>query len=282
MSQASLDTLPPLRDVIANYELAARKSLGQHFLLDLNLTRRIVAQAGDLTDMTVYEIGPGPGGLTRALLESNADRVIVIEKDPRCIGAMQDLKRIAGDRLDIIEGDALKVDLINLAPAPRAIIANLPYNVGTPLLIGWLKQLDQYKHLTLMLQEEVVDRLIAAPDTDAYGRLSVITQFCASAKKVMRVPASAFTPPPKVDSAIVHIRPRTNRPTPIELSDLEAVTAAAFSQRRKMLRSSLKIFGGENWLKNLGINPQARAETLSLADFERLAANLPSQKKTSA
>ncbi len=266
-----LEGLPPLRDVIAQHGLAARKGLGQHFLLDLNLTQKIVKSAGDLADCTVFEVGPGPGGLTRPLVASGAKKVIAIEKDPRCVLALQNLADIAGKRLQILEKDALTVDLASLAPAPRAVIANLPYNVGTPLLLGWLKRISDFKSLTLMFQEEVADRLVATPATKAYGRLSVMTQFCCDAKKVMTLPARAFTPPPKVDSAVVHLTPRQGRPKNISFESMETVTAAAFGQRRKMLRSSLKSLGGEDLLKKAGIDPQRRAEELTVEEFVRLA-----------
>ena len=267
---SSVESLPPLRNVIARHGLGARKGLGQHFLLDLNLTKRIVAIAGDLSGKTVFEIGPGPGGLTRALASSNAAQIIAIELDARCVIALEELCACA-PKLRVIEGDALKIDVTALAPAPRAIIANLPYNVGTELLIGWLKQMDAFESLTLMFQGEVVDRLVAAPGTKAYGRLSVLTQFCCEAERAMKIPSRAFTPPPKIDSAVVHLTPRKTRPSDVLLSDLEKITAAAFGQRRKMLRSSLKPLGGEELLARAAIDPQKRAEELSLQDFENLA-----------
>jgi 16S rRNA (adenine1518-N6/adenine1519-N6)-dimethyltransferase len=267
---SDLTLLPPLRDVITRHELRTRKSLGQHFLCDLNLTRRIAAAAGDLTGCTVFEIGPGPGGLTRALVLSDAAHIIAIEKDPRCIAVLADLVEAGEGRLQLIEDDALRTNLLDLAPAPRAIVANLPYNIGTELLLGWLRIMPEFRSLTLMFQSEVVDRLIAAPGSKTYGRLSVIAQFCCTAKRVLDVPASAFTPPPKVDSAIVHLTPRADRPADITFDMLGKVTAAAFGQRRKMLRSSLKPLGGEALLLRAGIDPERRAETLSLAEFETL------------
>jgi 16S rRNA (adenine1518-N6/adenine1519-N6)-dimethyltransferase len=268
---ADYASLPPLRDVIARHELSTRKSLGQHFLCDLTLTRRIAGLAGDLTGVTVFEIGPGPGGLTRALLESNADKVIAVEKDARCVAALQDLADIAQGRLQIICGDALKTTLPDLSDAPRAIVANLPYNIGTELLLCWLHEINQYQSLTLMFQSEVVDRLVASPHSKNYGRLSVITQFCCEVKRVLDVPAVAFSPPPRVDSAVVHLTPRRHRPADIDVAALEKVTAAAFGQRRKMLRSSLKALGGADLLARAGIDPELRAENLSLTDFENLA-----------
>lgn len=267
----SLEGLPPLREIIAAYGLAARKGLGQHFLLDLNLTKRIVAQAGDLRGVTVFEIGPGPGGLTRALLTSEAKKVIALEKDPRCVLALEPLVACAQGRFDLRQADALEADLTALAPAPRAIVANLPYNVGTPLLIGWLKQIDAFQSMTLMFQAEVADRLLAPPGTKAYGRLSVIAQFCCEGRRAMRLPARAFTPPPKIDSAVVHLMPRKDRPKDVRFEDVERVTAAAFGQRRKMLRTSLKSLGGEALLIAAGIDPMRRAEDLSLTEFENLA-----------
>jgi len=267
---AFLESLPPLRQVIARHGLAARKGLGQHFLLDLNLTKRIVACAGDLGGVTVLEIGPGPGGLTRPIIASEAKAVIAVEIDARCVIALEELAAQTS-KLRIVEADALKTDLTALAPTPRAIIANLPYNVGTELLIGWLKQIEAYQSLTLMFQAEVVDRLVATPNTKAYGRLSVITQFCCDAKRVMKIPSRAFTPPPKVDSAVVHLTPRKTRPPDVDLQTLESLTAAAFGQRRKMLRTSLKPLGGEALLERAGIDAQLRAEDLALGDFENLA-----------
>lgn len=268
--------IPPLREVIAAHGLAARKGLGQHFLLDLNLTKRIVAQAGDLTGVTVFEVGPGPGGLTRPLLESGAEKIIAIEKDSRCVLALQALVAHGEGRLEIREADALTIDLASLAPAPRAVVANLPYNVGTPLLLGWLKRIEAFRSLTLMFQAEVVDRLLASPKTKAYGRLSVISQFCCEGKRVMTIPARAFTPPPKIDSAVVHLTPRKDRPADVRFEDMEKVTAAAFGQRRKMLRAALKPLGGERILEKAGIDSSRRAEELSLAEFEALARALRS------
>lgn len=266
--------LPPLREVIARYGLGAKKALGQHFLLDLNLTRRIVAAAGPLDGVTAVEVGPGPGGLTRALVESGAAHVIAIEKDARCIEALQPLVAAAEGRLTLIEGDALRQDIESLAPAPCAIVANLPYNVGTPLLIQWLRRIDAFRSLTLMFQLEVAARLTAGPGEDAYGRLSVIAQHAAHVRRALTLPARAFTPPPKVDSAVVHLTPRPDRPA-VPFAALEAITAAAFGQRRKMLRSSLKALGGEALLARASIDPTRRAEDLSVSEFERLAGARP-------
>jgi 16S rRNA (adenine1518-N6/adenine1519-N6)-dimethyltransferase len=269
-----LSHLPPLREEIERHALRTRKALGQHFLCDLNLTRRIVHVAGDLSGCTAIEVGPGPGGLTRALIESDAAAVFAIEKDSRCITALATLVSAAQGKLTLVEGDALKTDLAALTPAPRAVIANLPYNIGTELLIGWLKNMQAFRSLTLMFQSEVVDRMTARPGNKSYGRLSVISQFCCTAQRVLDVPAAAFTPPPKVDSAVVHLTPRPDRPADIDLSVLEKITAAAFGQRRKMLRSSLKPLGGEALLRRAGIDPERRAETLSLGEFEMLVRSL--------
>lgn len=268
---SNLETLPPLRDVIAQHGLTARKGLGQHFLLDLNLTRRIVAQAGDLSGIHVFEIGPGPGGLTRPLIESRAAKITAIEMDPRCVIALESLVALDPSRLSVLQADALKTDLESLAPAPRAIVANLPYNVGTELLLGWLHRIEAFQSLTLMFQREVADRIVAEPKTKAYGRLAVIAQFCCNVRRVMKIPASAFTPPPKIDSAVVHLTPRMDRPEDVDLATLEAITAAAFGQRRKMLRTSLKPLGGEALLVRAGLDPSKRAEELSLSDFEAIA-----------
>ncbi len=263
--------LPPLREVIARFGLDARKALGQNFLLDLNLTGRIARSAGDMTGVTVVEIGPGPGGLTRALLATKAKQVIAIERDHRFIEALQDVIQAADGRLSIVEGDALEVDPIQIAPAPRAIVANLPYNVATPLLIGWLGRIEEFVSLTLMFQKEVADRLVAKPGSKAYGRLSVITQWRSDARVLFNLPAKAFTPPPKVESTIVHLTPRAN-PEPAEWKALEQVTAAAFGQRRKMLRQSLKSLGNaEALLAAAGIEPTARAEEVDVAGFAALA-----------
>lgn len=261
--------LPPLRDVIGRFGLDARKKFGQHFLLDLNLTARIARAAGDLKDYTVIEVGPGPGGLTRALLDAGARQVIAVEKDPRCVEAMEDLAGHYGGRLRVIAGDALETDMAELTPGPKKIVANLPYNVATPLLIGWLARADRFAGLTLMFQKEVADRLTAAPGTKAYGRLSVLTQWLCHARHDFNIARTAFTPPPKVESAVVTLTPRAPPPTGTDWRSLEKVTAAAFGQRRKMLRASLKAFDLD--LEALGIDPTARAETLSVEQFCTIA-----------
>jgi 16S rRNA (adenine1518-N6/adenine1519-N6)-dimethyltransferase len=263
--------LLPLRDVIARHGLGARKSLGQHFLLDGNLTARIVREAGDLAGRQVIEVGPGPGGLTRALLESDAACVTVVEIDERAVAVMEELREVCPERLRVVAADALAADLTSLVPAPRQIVANLPYNIATPLLIGWLRQATSFERMTLMFQQEVAERICAVPDTPAYGRLSVLAQWLCVAEMKMRIPPSAFVPPPKVWSAVVRLTPRAEQPAPALCAAMERVTAAAFGQRRKMLRGSLKSLGGEALLTRAGIAAERRAETLSVAEFESLA-----------
>ena len=268
-------TLPPLRDVIARHGLDARRSLGQHFLLDINLTARIVRFAGDLNGRHVIEVGPGPGGLTRPLLESPASSVTVIEVDPRAIAVMQELETVADGRLTIVQADARVVDMVALAPAPRVIVANLPYNVATPLLIGWLRNAAAFERLTLMFQDEVAERICAAPNAEAYGRLSVLAQWICETDVAMRIPPSAFVPPPKIWSAVVNLKPHAVQPGPDAFARMEKLTAAAFGQRRKMLRGSLKSLGGEALLRKAEIDPERRAETLTVREFEHLAECLP-------
>ena len=264
--------LPPLREVIARFGIDARKSLGQHFLLDLNLTARIVRAAGTMRGRHAIEIGPGPGGLTRALLASDAETVTAIERDRRCVAALAHLVAAYPDRLRLVEADALAVDLAALAPPPRKVVANLPYNIGTTLLVAWLAQAAAFESLTLMFQQEVAERIVALPGSDAYGRLAVLAQWLAEARIVLRVPAAAFAPPPKVASAVVHLVPRADQPPRTLFAAMERVTAAAFGQRRKMLRSALKPLGdAEALLAAAGIDPARRAETLSVAEFDRLA-----------
>ncbi len=263
------DQLPPLRDVIKRFGLDARKKLGQHFLLDLNLTARIARAAGDLKSGTVIEVGPGPGGLTRALLEAGCPRVIAIERDPRCVEALAELGAAYPGRLEIMEADALAIDIAGLGMRPRRIVANLPYNVATPLLIGWLRQISEIDGLTLMFQKEVADRLTAEPNCKAYGRLSVITQWLCDVRPEFDVARTAFTPPPKVDSSVVTLTPRPEPLGAARMKTLEQVTATAFGQRRKMLRASLKPLGID--LESLGIDPTARAETLTPEQFSAIA-----------
>lgn len=275
----SLENLPPLRETLAEQGLLAKKSFGQHFLLDLNVTRKIVRMAPPLAGHAVIEVGPGPGGLTRALLESDAAHVIAVEKDARFIPLLTELAEAAPGRLTVIEADALAVDeaalVATYAPGlPCQVISNLPYNVGTPLLIKWLTGPFTPSSMTLMFQKEVAMRIAAAAGADAYGRLSVIAQAVAEARIVMNLPARAFTPPPKVDSAVAQLVPRPDRPSAEVINALERVTAAAFGQRRKMLRSSLKVLGGEALCQAAGIDANARAEVIPVSGFLALAAEL--------
>lgn len=272
--------LPPLREVIARHGLSASKALGQNFLFDAQLLARIAAIPGDLHEEQVLEIGPGPGGLTRALLAAGA-RVTAIERDRRCLPALAELAEAYPERLRVIEGDALEVDGQALFDAAPHIVSNLPYNVGTPLFVGWLSADWQpwWKSLTLMFQREVADRIVAAPGSDAYGRLSVLAQWRASARIAMPVHRSAFTPPPKVMSAVVHVVP-TAAPADVRLTVLERLTAAAFGQRRKMLRQSLRgVPSALDALSAEGIDATRRAETVKVAEFVNLARRLPASFK---
>ncbi|WP_417820518.1 16S rRNA (adenine(1518)-N(6)/adenine(1519)-N(6))-dimethyltransferase RsmA [Terasakiella sp.] len=263
------DTLPPLRDVIAKYDLAAKKSLGQHFLLDLNLTGRVARAAGKLSQCTVIEIGPGPGGLTRALLAEGAKKVIAIERDQRPIAALQEIAAAYPGRLEIIEGDALTIDPASLCDGPRKIVANLPYNISTQLVLNWLENITEYECLTLMFQKEVADRLAAQPRTKDYGRLSVLTQWLCDVRLDFNIKPTAFTPPPKVMSTVATLVPRDKPLVDVDRKQLERVTQAAFGQRRKMLRASLKSLGvnGEELATKAGIEPTKRAEELSVQEF---------------
>ena len=270
------DGLPPLREVIEAHGLAAKKALGQNFLFDLNLTRRIARAAGPFEDRTVVEIGPGPGGLTRALLAEGAKKVIAVERDPRALPALAEIAAHYPGRLEVIEADALTIDWRARLNGPAQIVANLPYNIATPLLIGWLTDgpwPPWFSSLTLMFQKEVAQRIAAKADEEAYGRLSVICQWRCEAKKLFDVNRSAFTPAPKVTSSIVQLTPRAVCEPACGVSALERVTAAGFGQRRKMLRQSLKsVFTEpEKVLAKLGLDPTARAETLQVSDFARLA-----------
>lgn len=271
---ATLDGLPPLREVIQRHGLDAKKALGQNFLLDLNLTQKIARSAGPLEDATVIEVGPGPGGLTRAILSLGARKLIAIERDSRCLPALAEIAGHYPGRLEVIEGDALKVDFDALAAdGPVKIIANLPYNVGTQLLLNWLLPKSWppfWDSLTLMFQKEVGLRIVAGEDDDHYGRLGVLAGWRTEARMVFDVPPQAFTPPPKVTSSVVHLTPR-QAPLPCDVKKLETVTQAAFGQRRKMLRQSLKALGGEALLSKAGIDPVRRAETLSVEEFVALA-----------
>lgn len=269
----------PLREVIARHGLSASKALGQNFILDRQLLGRIAAIPGRLNGETVYEVGPGPGGLTRALLETGA-RVVAVERDRRCIPALSELCEEFGGKLTLIEADALTVDEEELAGEGAHVLANLPYNVGTALLLKWLGGTwpPWWRSLTLMFQKEVAERIVAKPDTDAYGRLSVAAQWRSRARIAMTVNRSAFVPPPKVTSAVVHIEP-TDAPEGVDPKVMERVTEAAFGQRRKMLRSSLRQYPGAlTALDTLGIDARRRAETLSVDEFVELARILSSSR----
>ncbi|ARO14743.1 dimethyladenosine transferase [Ketogulonicigenium robustum] len=273
---AAIDSLPPLRDVIATHELSAKKALGQNFLLDLNLTAKIARQAGNLAGSDVLEIGPGPGGLTRGLLAEGARRVLSIEKDDRCLPVLDEIAAAYPGRFSYIHGDALQVDpLAHLTP-PIRVAANLPYNIGTELLIRWLTPPQWppfWESLTLMFQREVAERITAKPGTNHYGRLAILAQWRADAKIVMDLPPQAFTPPPKVSSAVVHLTALPEPRYPADLKVLERVTAAAFGQRRKMLRASLKSLSPqiEDILNAVGIPPTERAEQVDIEHFCALA-----------
>ncbi|TAJ32206.1 MAG: 16S rRNA (adenine(1518)-N(6)/adenine(1519)-N(6))-dimethyltransferase RsmA [Reyranella sp.] len=265
--------LPPLRETIAAHGLDAKKRFGQHFLLDLNLTRRIARAAAPLGDGTVIEIGPGPGGLTRALLLEGATKVVAVEVDPRALGALRELQEAAGGRLEAIEADALRIRPVDLGPAPRRIVANLPYNVSTALLVRWLHDADDIADMVLMFQKEVVDRLVAEPRTKDYGRLSVLAQHVCEVRRLFDVAPSAFVPPPKVTSAVARLTPKPSDAREADLRPLERVTAAAFGQRRKMLRGALAGLYSDPVavLEGLNLAPTSRAEELSVGDFVRLA-----------
>lgn len=274
MSQ--IDALPPLREVIATHDLKARKSLGQNFLLDLNLTAKIARQVGHLANCDVLEIGPGPGGLTRGLLAEGARRVVAVEKDQRCIPALENIATHHPGRLQVLEGDALEIDPAVYLNAPIRIAANLPYNIGTELLVRWLTPPlwpPFWQSLTLMFQREVAERIVAQPGSKTYGRLAVLAQWRCNANIVLSLPPDAFTPPPKVSSAVVHLTALKDPKFPADSKTLERVVATAFSQRRKMLRSSLKPLGGdiEDRLRAVGIAPTDRAENVPIEGFCALA-----------
>lgn len=274
---AALDALAPLREVIDAHGLRAKKSLGQNFLLDQNITDKIVRCGGDLSEIDVIEIGPGPGGLTRSLLRAGAKSVTAIEFDPRAVEALHSLQEASGGRLKIIQADALEADVIALTPQAkrRAVIANLPYNIATPLLIGWLRQLYQeqknFSFMLLMFQKEVGQRITAKENTKAYGRLAVIAQWLCEAQIVYTLPPHAFTPPPKVDSCVVQLIPRKPRKDWPRFETIESITAAAFGGRRKMIRSSMKAFLPQEWLADE--RGEKRAEVLAVKDFIDLAKN---------
>jgi len=283
-SLSAIDALPPLRDALAEHGLMADKRFGQHFLLDLNLTRKIARLAAPLEDAVVIEVGPGPGGLTRALLTEGAAHVVAIERDPRFIPLLEDVASAAEGRLTLVQADALKVDEAALVAQHGqsnegfglrpVIVANLPYNVATPLLVRWLTGPFRPALMALMFQKEVADRIAAPPGSDAYGRLSVLAQAACEARLALALPARAFTPPPRVDSAVVVLTPRADAPGAERLARLERVTAAAFGQRRKMLRSSLKTLGGGDLCRAAEVDPDARAETIDVAGFLRMADKL--------
>ena len=266
---SKIQSLPPLIEVIRRFNLSPRKSLGQNFLLDLNITNRIARIGGDLTQYNIIEIGPGPGGLTRALLNNSAKQITTVERDPRCVAAIHELAAHFPNKLKIVEGDALKTRVQDLAEPPIQIIANLPYNIATPLLLRWLRDLDGITNLVLMFQREVADRLVAKPRTKAYGRLSVITQWLCNVRPAFNLPKKAFIPPPKVISTVIELKPRPNPLAKAQFESLEAVTAAAFGQRRKMLRSSLKSLHINP--AKAGIDPTRRAEELMPEEFCALA-----------
>jgi 16S rRNA (adenine1518-N6/adenine1519-N6)-dimethyltransferase len=276
---ARIDELPPLREVIATHQLSAKKSLGQNFLLDLNLTAKIARQAGDLSGADVLEIGPGPGGLTRGLLAEGARRVLAIEKDERCLPALQEISDAYDGRLQVINGDALDIDPLQYLTPPIKIAANLPYNVGTELLVRWLTPKEWppfWQSLTLMFQKEVAERIVAQPGGKAYGRLAILAQWRADAKIVLDLPPQAFTPPPKVSSAVVHLTALPEPRVPADAATLSRVVAAGFNQRRKMLRASLKGVAPniEDHLIAAGIQPTERAEQVSLEQFCALARSI--------
>ncbi|WP_198370400.1 16S rRNA (adenine(1518)-N(6)/adenine(1519)-N(6))-dimethyltransferase RsmA [Roseomonas rosulenta] len=264
--------LPSLRETVARHGLDARKALGQHFLLDPAVCARIAALAGDLSDRHVLEVGPGPGGLTRALLATPAAQVVAVELDRRAVAALAELEAAHPGRLRVQEGDALRIDPAALLPAPRRIIANLPYNVASPLLVGWLRGAAAIEGMTLMFQQEVAERICAAPDTPAYGRLAVLAQWRCRCDLLLRLPPGAFSPPPKVWSAVVGFTPHADDPGAALFAAMERTTAAAFGQRRKMLRGALKSLGdAPGLLAAAGIDGARRAETLTVAEFDRLA-----------
>ncbi|MDR0810215.1 MAG: 16S rRNA (adenine(1518)-N(6)/adenine(1519)-N(6))-dimethyltransferase RsmA [Gemmobacter sp.] len=273
---ATIDGLPPLREVIRAHDLVARKQLGQNFLLDLNLTAKIARQAGDLSGCDVLEVGPGPGGLTRGLLAEGARRVLAVEKDARCLPALAEIQAAAPGRLEVIHGDALEVDVLTHLTPPIRVVANLPYNIGTELLIRWLTPAAWppfWESLTLMFQKEVAERIVAMPRSAHYGRLALLAQWRCEARIAMVLPPEAFTPAPKVHSAVVHLTRLPDPRFPADEKVLSRVTAMAFNQRRKMLRASLKGLGPdiEARLEAVGIAPTARAEEIGLEQFCALA-----------
>ncbi|MAY31525.1 MAG: 16S rRNA (adenine(1518)-N(6)/adenine(1519)-N(6))-dimethyltransferase RsmA [Rhodovulum sp.] len=273
---AQMDDLPPLREVIATHELRAKKSLGQNFLLDLNLTAKIARAAGDLSGCDVLEVGPGPGGLTRGLLAEGARRVLAVEKDSRCLPALAEIAAAYPERLEVINGDALEVDVSAHLTPPIRVVANLPYNVGTELLVRWLTPAEwppAWDSLTLMFQKEVAERIVAQPGSKAYGRLAILAQWRCEARIVMTLPPEAFNPPPKIHSAVVHLNKLDAPRFPADAAVLSRVVAAAFNQRRKMLRASLKGQAPdiEDRIRAAGLEPTLRAEQVSIEGFCALA-----------
>ncbi|MDG1505487.1 MAG: 16S rRNA (adenine(1518)-N(6)/adenine(1519)-N(6))-dimethyltransferase RsmA [Planktomarina sp.] len=274
-----IDDLPPLRDIIANHGLDAKKSLGQNFLLDLNITSKIARLAGDISGHDVLEVGPGPGGLTRGLLAAGARRIVALEKDPRCMPALAQIAAAYPGRLNVFNADALEFDMRGQLTGPVRVVANLPYNVGTELLVRWLTPKDWppfWSSLTLMFQKEVAERIIAKPCTKAYGRLGILAQWKSTPSVVMELPPEAFTPPPKVHSAVVHLEALAEPRFPAPAGLLSSTVAMAFNQRRKMLRSSLKSAAPdiEAALRDAGLKPTARAEEISVEGFCALARRL--------
>ena len=267
-----MDNLPPLKDVISKYEIRAKKSLGQNFLLDLNLTSKIARYAGNLKQSDVLEIGPGPGGLTRSLLNEGARQVVSIEKDNRCIAALEDIQSLFPGRLRLLQGDALSMNVTQYLTDPIKIIANLPYNIGTELLVRWLNSKNWpsfWQSMTLMFQKEVANRIVARPGSKAYGRLSVMSQWRCNTKIAFNIPATAFTPPPKVESAVVHFEALNEPKFPAEVDKLEFVVSKAFNQRRKMLRGALKghFINVEEGLFSIGVLPTKRAENITVQEY---------------
>ena len=267
-----MDNLPPLKDVISKYEIRAKKSLGQNFLLDLNLTSKIARYAGNLKQSDVLEIGPGPGGLTRSLLNEGARQVVSIEKDNRCIAALEEIQSLFPGRLKLVQGDALSMNVTQYLTDPIKIIANLPYNIGTELLIRWLNSTNWpsfWQSMTLMFQKEVANRIVARPGSKAYGRLSVMSQWRCNTKIAFNIPATAFTPPPKVESAVVHFEALNEPKFPAEVDKLEFVVSKAFNQRRKMLRGALKghFINVEEGLFSIGVLPTKRAENITVQEY---------------
>ena len=267
-----MEKLPPLKDVISKHKLSAKKSLGQNFLLDLNLTSKIARYAGNLEQSDVLEIGPGPGGLTRSLLKEGARKVVAIEKDTRCIAALEEVQTQFTGKLKIVQGDALSTEVRQYLTHPVQIIANLPYNIGTELLVRWLNSTTWpsfWQSMTLMFQKEVANRIVASPGSKAYGRLSVMAQWRCNTKIAFNIPATAFTPPPKVESSIVHFEALKEPRFPAEVNKLEFVVSKAFNQRRKMLRGALKghFKNVEEGLLAIGVVPTKRAENVTIQEF---------------